>query len=139
MSASNIFENDLLKLIFNNEAIDGISTNPTANLHISLHTADPGETGTQISSESAYGSYARVPVARTSLGFTVTANESVNTEELVFPACTGGTSNITHFGIGTAATGAGKLLLYGELRVPLLVSNGITPLFQSGELKATVD
>jgi hypothetical protein len=40
---------------------------------ISLHTADPGEAGDQTTSEATYKSYARVSVARTTAGWTVTS------------------------------------------------------------------
>jgi len=78
MSKGNTWENDLLKLIFNATAIANIAANaassPLTNLYVSLHTADPGEAGDQTTSEATYTSYARVAVARTSGGFTVTGN-----------------------------------------------------------------
>jgi len=78
MSKGNTFENDLLKLIFNATAIaniaDDAASAPLTNLYVSFHTGDPGETGDQTTSECAYTSYARVAVARTTGGWTVTAN-----------------------------------------------------------------
>ena len=78
MSKGDTFENDWLKLVFNATAIanmaDNAATSPLTNLYVSLHTADPGESGSQTTSEVAYTSYARVAVARTSGGWTVTAN-----------------------------------------------------------------
>lgn len=64
MSKGNTTETDVLAKIFNNTAIpwDAIT-----NIFVSLHTADPGETGTQTTSEATYGGYARVSVARTML------------------------------------------------------------------------
>ena len=51
MSKGNTFENDWMKLIFNATAIANIADNaassPLTNLYVSLHTADPGETGDQ--------------------------------------------------------------------------------------------
>lgn len=71
MSASNAFETALLTLLFNNTNAanigdaTGLRGSTTAGVfYISLHTADPGETGSQTTSESAYTSYARVSVAR---------------------------------------------------------------------------
>ena len=52
-------------------------------------------------------SYARVAVARTTGGWTVTANAVENAAEVAFPAATGGSGTATHFGIGTDSTGAG--------------------------------
>jgi hypothetical protein len=78
MSKRNTFEKDLVKLIFNATAIaniaDNAATSPLINLYVSLHTADPGEAGDQTTSETAYTGYARIPVARTSGGWTITNN-----------------------------------------------------------------
>jgi hypothetical protein len=131
MSLGNTFENDLAKLIFNATAIANIADNaassPLTNLQVSLHTADPGETGDQTTSEATYTSYARVAVARTTGGWTVTANSVSPAADITFPAATGGTNTITHFGIGTAASGAGKLLAKGTVTPNLSVSSGVTP------------
>lgn len=84
--------------------------------HISLHTADPGEAGTQLSSEAAYGAYARVAVARDTVGWTVTANKVENAALVAFPQRdNAGSETLTHFGIGTDATGAGNLLYSAPL------------------------
>jgi hypothetical protein len=127
----NTFENDLLKLIFNATAIADIAeddtTSPLTNLYVSLHTASPGETGSQTTSECAYTSYARVAVARTSGGWTVTANSVSPAAEISFPACTVGTETVTHFAVGTATSGAGKLLYYGAVTPNISVSPGVTP------------
>ncbi len=132
MSKGDTFENDLLKLIFNATAIanvaDNAATSPLTNLYVSLHTADPGEAGSQTTSETAYTSYARVAVARTTGGFTVTANSVSPVSDISFPACTAGTSTITHFGIGTASSGAGKLLYSGTVTPNIAVSTGVTPI-----------
>jgi hypothetical protein len=114
MSKGDTFENDWLKLIFQATAIaniaDNAATSPLTNLYVSLHTADPADAGNQTTNETAYTSYARVAVARTSGGWTVTGNSVSPTANIDFPACTGGTATITHFGIGTASSGTGKLL-----------------------------
>lgn len=131
MSKGNTFENDLLKLIFNATAIanmaDNAGTSPLTNLFVSLHTADPGEAGDQTTSEATYTSYARVAVARSNSGWTVTANSVSPAATISFPACTGGTNTITHFAVGTASTGAGKLLYKGTVTPNISVSSGVTP------------
>jgi len=131
MSKGNTFENDLLKLIFNATAIanmaDNAASSPLTNLYVSLHTADPGEAGDQTTSETSYTSYARVAVARTSGGFTVTNNSVSPAANIDFPTCTGGSATITHFGIGTASSGAGKLLYSGAVTPNLSVANGVIP------------
>lgn len=131
MSKSNVFENDLLKLIFNGTAIadiaDNDATSPLTNLYVSLHTADPGEAGNQSTSEIAYTSYARVAVARNSGGFVVTDNSVSPAAAINFPAGTGGAGTATHFGIGTASSGEGKLLYSGTVTPNIVCGNGITP------------
>lgn len=131
MSKGNTFENDLVKLIFQATAIANIADNaassPLTNLYVSLHTADPGEAGDQTTNETGYTSYARVAVARTSGGWTVTANSVSPAANIDFPACTGSTATITHFGVGTASSGAGKLLYSGTVTPNISVSTGVTP------------
>ena len=131
MSKGNTFESDFLKLIFQATAIaniaDNAATSPLTNLYVSLHTADPGEPGDQTTSEATYTSYARVAVARTSGGFTVTGNSVSPAANIDFPAATGGTNTITNFAIGTASSGAGKLLYSGTVTPNISVSSGVTP------------
>jgi hypothetical protein len=131
MSKSNIFENDFLKLVFNATPIANIADNaasaPLTNLYVSLHTADPGEAGDQTTSEATYTGYARVAVARTSGGWTVTANSVSPVGVINFPAATGGTNTITHWAVGTASGGTGKILYSGTVTPSISVSIGVTP------------
>jgi hypothetical protein len=131
MSKGNTFENDLLKLIFNATAIaniaDNAATSPLTNLYVSLHTADPGEAGDQTTNECAYTSYARVAVARSGSGWTVTNNSVSPAAEISFPAATGGTETATHWAVGTASSGAGKLLYSGTVSPNISISSGVTP------------
>ncbi len=134
MSKSNAWENALLQLLFNNSNAANIGdatglrgSSTAGSLYVSLHTADPGEAGDQTTFETSYTSYARVAVARSALGWTVT-NNSVSPAALIsFPACTGGTATITHFGIGTASSGAGVLLYKGTVTPNISVASGVTP------------
>lgn len=131
MSKGNTFENDLLKLLFNATAIANIADNaassPLTNLEVGLHTADPGEAGDQTTSEITYTSYARVPVARTSGGWTVTGASVSPVANIDFPAGTGGSGTATHFSVGTAHTSTGKLLYSGTVTPNIVTGNGITP------------
>lgn len=146
MSATNAFETALLTLYFNNTDhanvgdAAGIQNSATAgSFYISLHTADPGETGTQTTSEATYTSYARVAVARSGAGWTISGANVSNAAAVNFPAATGGTNTITHFGIGSALTTAGNLFFKGALDNPLAVSSGITPSFAIGDLDVNLD
>lgn len=131
MSKSNALENALLLLLFNattfaNVAINATSS-PITNVHASLHTADPGETGDQTTSEVTYTSYARVAVARTSGGWTITANSVSPVAAITFPAGTGGSGTATHFGVGNLLTTAGVLWYSGTVTPNIVTGNGITP------------
>jgi hypothetical protein len=146
MSASNTLETGLLNLILNNAALANIGdagglqpSSADGNLYVSLHTSDPGEAGSQTTNEAGYTSYARVAVTRDGSGWTVVGGAASNAAAITFPACTGGSSTVTHFGIGTASSGAGTLLLSGALTSPLAVSSGITPSFPIGDLDVTCE
>lgn len=131
MAKGSTFCNDILKLFFQATAIanvaDNAATSPLTNLYVSLHTSDPGAGGSQTTNETAYTSYARVAVARTSGGFTVATNSVSPAATISFPACTGSTATITHFAIGTASSGTGKILYSGTVTPNISVSSGVTP------------
>ena len=144
MSATNNFEAGIMQLIFENVNYanigdaTGLRGSTTAGVfYISLHTADPGEAGTQSTTESVYTNYARVSVARAAAQWTHTAGVTDNDAAITFPACGATGSTITHFGIGTDASGAGNLLFTGTSS--LTVSNSVTPSFAPGSLDITCD
>jgi len=137
MSKSDFLENALLKLIFNATAIANIADNaaasPLTNLYWALHTADPGDAGTQATSETAYGSYARQAVARTTGGMTAaTVGSTSPVANVVFPAATTPAlptvSSITHFSIGVAISGATNILYSGTVTPNINVSAGVQPI-----------
>lgn len=139
MSKSNSWENGLLLLLANNTNFanvgdaTGLRGSSTAgSLYVSLHTADPGEAGDQTTSEIAYTSYARVAVARSGAGWTITANALAPVSDVTFPAGTGGSGTATHFGLGTASSGAGVLLYKGALSPTIVCGNGVTPKITAG-------
>jgi hypothetical protein len=112
MSKSNAFETLLLQHIFLNADIAdigdaaGLQNSATAgSLYISLHTADPGEGGTQSTSEASYTGYARVAVVRTSSGWSVTGDTATNVDEILFGTCTASGQTITHVGCGVSSSG----------------------------------
>jgi len=131
MSKTNNWENSILTLLFNATATANVADNaasaPLTNLYVSLHTGDPGEAGTQTTNECAYTSYARVAVARTSGGWTVTANSVSPVAAITFPAATGGTETATHFGVGSLTSGAGVLYYSGTITPNISISSGVTP------------
>lgn len=150
MSMSNDMENNLLKLLFQNTTwanigdAGGLGASATAgNFYVGLHTADPGEGGTQATSQAAYGNYARVAVARSSGGWTVTNNVADNTAAITFAQSSNGPETETYAAIGRdSGTGAGMLLLSGVITSPasgLVVNAGITPEFAIGALDVTFE
>lgn len=149
MSKANSWENDLLVLLFNNTNsanigdVTGLRGSTVAgSLYIGLHTADPGETGNQSTSETSYTGYARVAVARSGAGWTVSGTaptQAANAVAVTFGACTVGTPTITYFSVGEQSAGATAILYSGILTAPLAVSPGITPSFAIGALVVTED
>ncbi len=146
MSATNAFETALLTLYFNNTDhanigdAAGLQNSLAAGVfYVSLHTADPGEAGTQTTSETAYTNYARQSVARSAAGWTIAGNNVSNAAAISFPACGATGATITYFGIGSDATGAGNLFFKGALSASRAISDGITPSFATGELDVTAD
>lgn len=146
MSATNVFENGLLSLIFENANYanvgdaTGLRGSSTAGVfYVSLHTANPNETGDQTTSEAAYTDYARESVARSTAGWSVASGVADNDAAITFTVASAGSESETHFGIGSDASGAGNLFLWGALTSPLAVSVGITPEFAAGALDVTLD
>ncbi len=135
MSKTNSYETALLNLIFNGITLDSLAENKVVNpitfLYVSFHTSDPGEAANQETNEmtvAAYAGYARIPVARTAGGWIITGNTVNPAAAITFPLGTGGSgANATHFGIGTAATGAGFLLYKGPITPNIACGDGITP------------
>lgn len=135
MSKSDTYENDYMKLVFNNVAIatlgDAAGIQPSAaagSLYLSLHTADPGEAGSQATSETAYTGYARLAVPRSAAGFTVSLNAVNLVANADFGSCTAAPGGaIGFFGIGTSLSGAGKLLYSGTLTPSIAMAIGVIP------------
>jgi hypothetical protein len=135
MSKSNAAETDWLKLLFNNTTWAGVGdaggivgSTAAGSLFVSLHTADPGEGGDQTTSEIAYTGYARVAVARSTGGWTVTNNSVSPVATISFGQMTAGAGGtVTHFGVGKSTSGAGELLYSGTVTPNIAVTNGVTP------------
>ena len=139
MSKSNAHENSYLLLLFNNTDFaligdaGGLQNSATAgSLYFSLHTGDPGEAGDQTTSEVTYTSYARVAVARSGAGFTVSTNTVSLVSNVTFPAGTGGSGTATHWGLGASSSGAGVLLYKGSISPSIVCGSGVTPQLTAG-------
>ena len=146
MSMSNASETALLNLLFNNtdwanvgDAAGLQNSAAAGSFYVALHTADPGDAGNQSTNEVSYTGYARVAVARTAGGWTVSGNQVSNTATVQFGECTAGSATATHFSVGLLASGAGDILYSGALSASRSISSGITPLFNAGALQGTID
>jgi|SaaInlStandDraft_2_1057019.scaffolds.fasta_scaffold00228_3 hypothetical protein len=151
MPATNNFEDEILKLLFQNVNISnmgdstGIISSTTAGSHyISLHTAALSDvSNNQNTSETSYAGYARKAVARSSAQWAIsgtTPTQVANINAITFGASTNGPFTMTDFGIGYAASGstADSLRIYGSLTSNLVINNGITPEFAASSLQITV-
>lgn len=135
MSLSNTAETAVLNQIFVGTAL---AWDANTDLWIALHTADPGETGTAVTSEATYGSYARIVLTRAS-DFTVSGNTVSNTNLEQFAACSSGSNTITHASIVTSSSGAGTIIVRAALNSSITVSTGVQPQFAAGALSFTLD
>ena len=142
MPKSTSASNSILALIFNATAWADLAENdtsaPVTNLYISLHTADPGVGGSQLTNETAYTNYLRVAVARTTGGWNVpSSGATANAALIQFAQCGASGATISHVAIGKDSSGAGLVLYAGALNAPLVVSNLIQPQFAAGDLDVT--
>jgi hypothetical protein len=146
----NTAQADMLKLLFQNVSwanvgnAGGILQSTVAgSLYVSLHTADPGAGGGQNTSEAAYTGYARVAVARSSGGWTVTGSSPTTAENaaaVTFPQSSSGPESETWFTVGRdSGTSAGEPMFQGPLGSTLVVNNLITPSFAINALLCTLD
>ena len=138
---STAYANGLLLAVFNADfsnlatfSLMRDAASPLTQLWLSLHSADPLAAGNQSTNEVVYSAYARIGVARTSVGFTVAANAVSLAATMNFPKCTGGTATATYFGIGTASSGTGYLLYAGPITPNIAISNQVIPELTSGTI-----
>lgn len=128
---SNYVEGLFLDWLFEGGAI----TTKT-NTWVSLHTADPGDTGANEKTDA--NGYARVSTGAANWEGTVGARQ--NETEIAFTAATADWGTITHFGLWDAAgVGSGSFLGGGTVTPNKSVYNGDQLKFTSGNLDFTLD
>ena len=143
MAKNAVFDNNLLKLLFQatptiTGLLDNTATAANTVLWFALHTADPtvtagaGTINTQNASEITYTSYARVSVARTSGGFTVTGASVSPVAAISFPAGTGGSGTASFFSVGTSSSGATPMMYSGAISPTIVCGAGVTPQLTTG-------
>lgn len=148
MSATNLFEDDVLDLLFTNVAApnvgDAAGLQPSAaagNWHISLHTGNAiSDTSTlQTDNEAAFTNYTRVAVVRSVAGWTVASGTATNDALITFPQSGSGPETETDVGLGFAFAGAGVLQIFSPLDADLIVNNLTTPEFAIAALAVSLD
>lgn len=133
MGISDTTENAILNLVFRAVAwanyADNAASSPETNIVWAAHTADPGDAGTQTTSEAAYTSYARVNVARTTGGMAAASGGSTSPAANVdFPASGASGSTLTHFSTGKSGGGGTAILWSGTVTPNIAIgAAGITP------------
>jgi hypothetical protein len=136
MSKANTTENETLDALL--RGVDP-SWRGNASRYIALHTADPGDAGSAVTSEATFTNYARQTVTAAT-GFTAgSGGSSSNTAQISFPECGVRGNTITHVSIVTTSSGAGQIIYSGALTASRDISSGITALFAIGGLVITED
>lgn len=144
MSATDLFEDDLLDLIFTNVAAPNVgdvggllpSASP-GSYAISLHTVTVTETDTvQTINEAAYVGYVRQTVVRSVAGWTVASGQVTNDAAITYPISTSGPESELDVGLGGFA---GVLQIFSVLDATLVVNSGVTPEFAISALAISLD
>ena len=104
----------------------------TTTCYVSLHTADPVDTGGSEVSGNGYARQGPVTFANAGSNPTVASNSAIVT----YPAATGAWGTITHFGTWDAAT-AGNFRGSGAVTTAKAVGNGDTARFAANALTIT--
>jgi hypothetical protein len=132
MTIADVTENAILNLIYSATTWANYAQNaaasPETNIVVALHTADPGDTGAQNTTEAAYTNYVRVNVAR-STGWTTASAGSVSPAANVDYAASGAAgTTVTHFSTGKSGGGASPILWSGTVTPNIAIgAAGITP------------
>lgn len=134
MSLSNTTESDALDIFL--RGLDP-AYRAGANNYLALFSADPGEAAS-LAAEATYTGYARVAIAKAS-SWTGTSSPFTNTNLIQFPACSGGTTAVTHFAVVDTASGAVNMMISGALSATLSVANGIQPQFAPASLSISAE
>lgn len=134
MSASNYLELKILDHILGNTAYSAPAT-----VYISLHTADPGETGA--TAEATGTNYARLAVTNNTTNWpNASAGSKASGADFTFATPgSGGWGVITHFAIWDAASSGNCLFISAALSIPKTINQNDVVKFSSGQLTVTAD
>ena len=104
----------------------------TTTCYVSLHTADPGDTGGSEISGNGYARQGPTTFANAGSNPTVASNSAI----ITYPAATGAWGTITHFGTWDALT-AGNFRGAGAVTTAKAVNSGDTARFAANALTIT--
>lgn len=128
MSKSAYSQNAYLRLVFNAGSITGIardSAAPVTTLSVALHTADPGENGSQVTNEIVYTGYVRKNVPRTADEWLVSGGNAIPVHDIVFGQMVSGAGGVvTHASVGD---GFGNIFYSGPVTANINVIAGVRP------------
>ena len=145
MSATNLFEDDLLDLLFTNVAApnvgDAAGLPPSVGAGtwtIALHTGNAiDDTSTlQTQSVAAYTGYANQTVVRSVAGWTVATGTATNDAIISFGNASTGPETETDVSLGSFA---GAMQIFSTLDADLIVNIGVTPEFAISALAISLD
>lgn len=136
-AASNYLKNTLINAICR-----GVAFTSPAKTFIALHPSNPGDTGANEVSTSAYPAYVRQDAAKggaQSTAWTAPVDGLVkNAHQLLYPMYDGSAPlTVTHFSVWDAQTG-GNLLFHAELETPRTINHGDVFVVDAQKLTARV-
>lgn len=145
MSATNLWEDDVLDLIFTNVAAPNMGDAPgilpsasAGDLTIALHTGNTiDDTSTvQTQAVAAYTGYSNQTVARSVAGWTVATGTATNDAIITFGLSSSGPETETDVSLGGFA---GVMQIFSTLDADLIVNIGVTPEFAISALAISLD
>lgn len=150
MNASDTFENEFLKLLFQNIAVAGIGDaaglQPSAvagNLYLRLCTDATVCDDATVGTEAAYTGYVAkgIAVPRSAAQWDITGNVASNIAELLFGDCTAVPQNIKYIELWRNNTGStlADRIAWKEFGEVIAMIVGMTPRFKAGTIQFTFD
>lgn len=147
--ATDLFETDILDILFTNVAAPNIgtapgllATSPAGNLDVALFTVTVTDSSTLMTAnEAAYTGYVRQDVARGTPEWTVSGTAPTiadNDNAITYPISTSGPESELDVGISLFAD-SDALQIYSVLDATLVVNNGVTPEFAAQALAISLD
>ncbi len=145
MSATNLWEDDLLDLIFTNadapnmgDAAGLLQSASDGSLTIALHTGNTiDDTSTvQTQAVAAYTGYSNQTVVRTTSGWSVSSGTATNDAIISFGTSSTGPETETDVSLGGFA---GVMQIFSTLDADLIVNSGVTPEFAISALAVSLD